>query len=66
MSGMVAFETQEVVVVPVHDLPPMPLGLIWRSAAEDARIRALAKAAGSEGPWPVTADRPATGGELLP
>ena len=32
----------DVVLVPVTDLPPMPLGLIWARAAEHERIRAMA------------------------
>jgi DNA-binding transcriptional LysR family regulator len=31
-----------VVFVPIHDMPPLPLGLIWVTAHENARIRALA------------------------
>jgi DNA-binding transcriptional LysR family regulator len=34
-----------IVLVPFSDLPPLPLGLIWSSAREDPRIRALARAA---------------------
>jgi DNA-binding transcriptional LysR family regulator len=38
-------------LVPVEDLPPMPLGLIWRTADENARIRALAGVARQIGPF---------------
>ena len=55
MRGQAAYGLQGFVMVPVHDLPPTPLGLIWRTAAEDARIRALAEVARSEGPWPADA-----------
>ena len=55
MRDQIAFLANGLVVVPVHDLPPMPLGLIWRTAAEDAKIRALAEVARSEGPWPTAA-----------
>jgi DNA-binding transcriptional LysR family regulator len=34
-----------IVLVPFSDLPPLPLGLIWCTAHEDARIRALAELA---------------------
>lgn len=34
-----------IVLVPIRDLPPLPLGLIWRTAHENARIRALAEVA---------------------
>lgn len=53
MSGQTAFMAQGLVMIPVHDLPPMPLGLIWRTAVEDARVRALAEVARGEGPWPA-------------
>ncbi len=32
----------DIVLVPVTDLPPIPLGLIWVGAAEHERIRAIA------------------------
>lgn len=35
----------DIVLVPITGLPPMPLGLIWCSIHENARIRALAAAA---------------------
>jgi hypothetical protein len=31
----------DIVLIPIGDLPPLPLGLIWRRAHEHARIRAL-------------------------
>lgn len=45
MRGITAFERDDIVLIPIHDLPPLPLGLIWRTAAEDTRIRALAEVA---------------------
>jgi DNA-binding transcriptional LysR family regulator len=59
MRDQIAFLANGLVVVPVHDLPPVPLGLIWRTAAEDAKIRALAEVARSEGPWPTDGHLPA-------
>jgi DNA-binding transcriptional LysR family regulator len=41
------------VLIPIRDLPPMPLGLIWRTAHENARIRALAAAARAIYPPPA-------------
>jgi DNA-binding transcriptional LysR family regulator len=41
------FGNDQIVLVPIHDLPPVPLGLIWSTAHENARIRALAHAAHS-------------------
>jgi DNA-binding transcriptional LysR family regulator len=32
-----------IVLVPIHDLPPLPLGLIWLTANESAHIRTLAE-----------------------
>jgi DNA-binding transcriptional LysR family regulator len=54
MRGIIQFERDDLVLVPIHDLPPLPLGLIWRTAAEDARIRALAEVARCQGPWEAT------------
>lgn len=61
MRGQTAYGIQGLVMIPVHDLPPTPLGLIWRTAAEDARIRALAEVARSDGPWPADAPLAAGG-----
>ena len=36
----------DVVLVPILDLPPLPLGVIWCTAHENARIRAMAQIAG--------------------
>lgn len=41
------FPTDQIVLIPIRDLPPVPLGLIWRAPHENARIRALAKVARS-------------------
>lgn len=40
--AMQRFGTDGVVLVPIHDLPPVPLGLIWCTSHENERIRALA------------------------
>jgi DNA-binding transcriptional LysR family regulator len=50
-----------VVFVPVVDMPPLPLGLIWVSANENATIRAVAEVAAQvfgEGRGAVPADVP--------
>jgi hypothetical protein len=39
-AGKVARD--DIVLVPVTDMPPLPLGLIWRTAHVNARVRALA------------------------
>jgi hypothetical protein len=41
-----AFEAQNRIRIRIHDLPPMQLGLIWRTGAEEARIRAPATLGG--------------------
>jgi len=40
----------DVTLVPITDLPSLPLGLIWCTAHENARIRALAAVASGLGP----------------
>lgn len=42
VTGAFQHRHKEIVAVPIHDLPPLPLGLIWCTAHENARIRALA------------------------
>jgi DNA-binding transcriptional LysR family regulator len=54
MRGVTQFERDDIVLVPIGDLAPAPLGLIWRTASKGARVRALAEVARSEGPWPAT------------
>jgi DNA-binding transcriptional LysR family regulator len=49
-DGVVLFRRDDIVAVPIRDLPPVPLGLIWCTAHENARIRALAAAATSIAP----------------
>jgi hypothetical protein len=39
------FGNEHIVLVPIHDMPAVPLGLIWRTAYENARIRALVQTA---------------------
>lgn len=51
MRGISAFERDDIALVPVRDLPRLQLGLIWRTAAEDTRIRAFAEVARRGAPW---------------
>jgi len=45
----------DIVLVPIADLPPLPLGLIWRPAHEHARTRALLRTAQAiETPTPAS------------
>jgi DNA-binding transcriptional LysR family regulator len=40
-STVPIFDRDDVVLVPIDDLPPIPLGLIWSTSRENPRIRAL-------------------------
>ena len=41
------FDRDDVVLIPISDLPPLPLGLVWCTSRENPRIRALDQVAGS-------------------
>jgi DNA-binding transcriptional LysR family regulator len=45
MTGIPLLHRDDIALIPICDLPPMPLGLIWCTANENTRIRALAAAA---------------------
>ena len=45
VTGVVLFRRDDIALVPVDGLPPLPLGLIWCTAHENDRIRALAATA---------------------
>lgn len=47
IEGLALFQRPDIVLIPVRDMPPLPLGLVWRRADENQRIRVLAKIAGS-------------------
>ena len=40
-STVPIFNRNDIVLVPIRDLPPLPLGLIWCTSRENPRIRAL-------------------------
>jgi DNA-binding transcriptional LysR family regulator len=40
-STVPIFDRDDVVLVPIDDLPPIPLGLVWSTSRENPRIRAL-------------------------
>ena len=46
-SGIAMFVRDDIALVPIKDLPPLPLGLIWCTAHDNARIQALAETARS-------------------
>jgi hypothetical protein len=35
------FNRDDITLVPVSDLPPLPLGLVWCASRDNPRIRAL-------------------------
>ena len=45
VAGVQAFRRDDIALVPIEGLPPLRLGLIWRTAHESTRIRALAATA---------------------
>ena len=47
--SMQRFDNHPIVLVPIRDLPPVPLGLVWWTANENARIRALVEVATGDG-----------------
>ena len=40
-STVPIFDRDDVVLIPIDDLPPLPLGLVWCTSRENPRIRAL-------------------------
>jgi DNA-binding transcriptional LysR family regulator len=47
VEGVPLLARDDVVLIPISDMPAMPLGLIWSAAAENQEIRALAEVARS-------------------
>jgi DNA-binding transcriptional LysR family regulator len=46
-SAVPIFDRDDIVLIPINDLPPIPLGLVWCTSAENPRIRALDETARS-------------------
>jgi DNA-binding transcriptional LysR family regulator len=46
-SAVPIFGRDDIILVPINDLPPLPLGLVWRTSHENPRIRALDQTARS-------------------
>jgi DNA-binding transcriptional LysR family regulator len=40
-SDVPIFDRGDIILIPINDLPPLPLGLVWRTSQENPRIRAL-------------------------
>jgi hypothetical protein len=45
LVNVVLFRRDDIVLVPIDGLPALPLGLVWCTGHENARIRALADTA---------------------
>jgi len=45
VAGISVVRREDIVLIPIHDLPAIPLGLIWHRNRESAKIRALAATA---------------------
>jgi DNA-binding transcriptional LysR family regulator len=52
MTGISLLQRDDIALIPICDLPPLPLGLIWCTAHENARIRAFAATATTLAPRP--------------
>ena len=46
-SGIPMLARDDIALIPIKDMPPLPLGLIWCTAHDNARIQALAETARS-------------------
>lgn len=53
-AGVPVFSREDVTFLPVQDLTPIPLGLIWKTSHHSAKIRALADTARALKPLRVT------------
>jgi DNA-binding transcriptional LysR family regulator len=40
-SGVPIFNRDDIILIPITDLPPLPLGLVWVTSRDNPRIRAL-------------------------
>jgi DNA-binding transcriptional LysR family regulator len=54
-STVPIFNRDDIVLIPIDDLPPLPLGLVWCTSRENPRIRALNEIASSMTTAPGTA-----------
>jgi len=65
-STVPIFNRDDVVLIPISDLPPLPLGLVWCTSRENPRIRALNEVASSISAAPGTARAAAHSGATAP
>ena len=54
-SAVPIFNREDVVLIPIEDMPPLPLGLVWCVSRENPRVRALDEVARSMAAAPGTA-----------
>jgi hypothetical protein len=54
-SAVPIFNRDDITLIPIEDLPPIPLGLVWCTSRENPRIRALNQVARSITAAPDTA-----------
>ena len=52
-SAVPIFGRDDILLVPIDDLPPIPLGLVWSAGRDNPRIRALEDVARSMSPPPT-------------
>ena len=58
-SGVPIFDRDDITLIPITDLPPLPLGLVWATSRDNPRIRALNETAQALTTAP-DAERPGT------
>jgi DNA-binding transcriptional LysR family regulator len=58
-SGVPIFDRDDITLIPITDLPPLPLGLVWATSRDNSRIRALNETAQALAAAP-DAQRPST------
>ena len=58
-STVPIFNRDDIVLVPIEGLPPIPLGLVWCTSRDNPRIRALNEVARSMIAAPGAAPSPA-------
>jgi DNA-binding transcriptional LysR family regulator len=65
-STVPIFNRDDVVLIPINDLPPLPLGPVWCTSRENPRIRALNEVASSMSAAPGTGQAATHSGASAP
>jgi DNA-binding transcriptional LysR family regulator len=55
MAGVVVYQRKDIALIPMSDMAPLPLGLIWVTGNDSAKTRALAQTARDLGHRPIPA-----------